>query len=149
MTSTVKGSNVASVVVLTGKLSNPGVERRLATFTPKEPGETPVQRPHPKPVRRRKVLEHEELEMLTTQYAAGRSVKQLAASYDIHHTTVSALLKDRGVRLRQTSLSPDQIELATKLRAEGWSNVRIAGHLGCGAETIRRRLGSVAPHRGG
>lgn len=131
-------------MVLSGRLSNPVIERQLASFTLAAPGEFLPRRLNPKPVRRRKILDDGELEMMTTRYAAGQSVKHLAASYDIHHTTVSALWKDQGVRLRQTSLSPEEIEAAHNLRALGWSYARIAERLGVAPETVRRRLRKAA-----
>lgn len=132
-------------VVLSGKLSNPETARQLTALAIADPGHPPVPRAHPKPMRRRKALTEEEVTRATAEYAAGRTVKQLAVEFDIHHTVISDSLRNAGVRLRQTGLLPTDIEAARRLRAQGWSYPLIAAHFGCGTETVRRRL--KAPHR--
>lgn len=132
-------------VVLSGKLSNPETARQLATLAVSGPGHPPIPRADPKPMRRRKALTEEEVRRATAEYATGRTVKQLASTFDVHHTVISDTLREAGVRLRQTRLSATEVEAARSLRAAGWTFARIADHHNCGIETVRRRLRSFEP----
>ena len=65
---------------------------------------------------------------------------ELAERYDIHRRTVSAILKWHGVPTRASGLSPEQIQHAVLLNAQGQSLAKIGKVLGVDAGTVPRRL---------
>ncbi|MFT3855106.1 MAG: hypothetical protein QM733_20580 [Ilumatobacteraceae bacterium] len=78
------------------------------------------------------------------RYQAGESVYTLAAAYDVHRGTVSAILKRHGVNRRYNLLSQEQLNQAAELYRSGRSLAQIGKTMGVSAKTIHsalRRLG--------
>jgi uncharacterized protein (DUF433 family) len=97
---------------------------------------------HP-PARRRQTqrrLTAEQVQQLVTDYEGGASMKELAARWSLHRTTVAAQLRQAGVRLRRQGLPADHMDEATRLYGDGWSLQRLLERYGCDAETVRQAL---------
>ena len=71
-------------------------------------------------------------------YRAGESVYALADEFGINRQTVSALLKERGVRLHRTS--PDEVDTMVELYESGMSLVQVGAEMGFGGATVYRQL---------
>ena len=54
-------------------------------------------------------LTAKQVEQQVTSYQAGASVKELAAEWQLHRTTVAAQLRRAGVQLRRQGVSADQL----------------------------------------
>jgi DNA-directed RNA polymerase specialized sigma24 family protein len=93
------------------------------------------------------------LESLVAGYEAGKTVKELAASFGIDRNTVSRRLRQAGVTVRPRGLTDDQAAEAVCLYEAGWSSGRLAEKFGVSADTVLKNLrqGGVAirPWRGG
>ena len=85
-------------------------------------------------------LRPEQIEALTTDYLAGRTVKALAAQFGVHHTAISRVLKERGITLRLQPMSEKDVDLAIQLYQAGWSLLRVGERLNRSPETIRSEL---------
>jgi hypothetical protein len=93
------------------------------------------ERPTPIPTKRRALraqrrLDAEEITELVAAYKAGRSIRDLATVFGIHRTTVGDHLSRQGVARRHNPLGPEELDLATRLYADGWSPAKIADHVG-------------------
>jgi DNA invertase Pin-like site-specific DNA recombinase len=73
-------------------------------------------------------------------YLSGSTVKNLAATYGIHRTTVLDHLKRQGVPRRRSKLNRVDIDKAVSLYAQGNSGEAIAAELRVAASTVRREL---------
>lgn len=73
-------------------------------------------------------------------YHAGSTIKELAAHFQIHRTTVSKVLERRGVQRRYRPLTPAQIERTVIAYRVGNSVKTIGDLLGVDASTIWRTL---------
>jgi lambda repressor-like predicted transcriptional regulator len=94
------------------------------------------------PVRQRQTqrrLTAEQTQQVTDEYEAGASMKELAARWDLHRTTVAAQLRQAGVQLRRQA-SDTLLDEAIRLYNDGWSCRRLAERYGCDAETVRQTL---------
>ena len=65
---------------------------------------------------------------------------ELAAQHDIHYTTVSKYLKQRGIAIRLKSLGMHEKSLAVELYRSGLSTARVAERIGCAPNTVRAEL---------
>jgi DNA-binding CsgD family transcriptional regulator len=65
---------------------------------------------------------------------------ELAERYGIHRRTVSAILKRYGVPTRVSGSSPEQIQHAVLMYAQGQSLAKIGKALGVDAGTVHGRL---------
>jgi len=65
---------------------------------------------------------------------------ELAQRYSIHRRTVSAILKRHGVPTRASGLTPEQIQRAVLMYAQGQSLTKIGKLLGADATTVHTRL---------
>jgi DNA-binding MarR family transcriptional regulator len=74
------------------------------------------------------------------RYQAGDLMTELAERYGIHRRTVSAILKRHGVPTRASGLSPEQIQRAVLMYAQGQSLGKIGKLLGVDATTVHARL---------
>jgi len=93
------------------------------------------------PKSRRKVhLTEAQMQDLVANYLCGATTMELAAQYDIHYTTVSKYLKQRGVAIRLKSLGEKDRALAIELYKSGLSTARVAERIGCAPNTIRSAL---------
>ncbi len=72
---------------------------------------------------------------LISRYLAGDTAHQLAETFRVHRTTVAKLLVDAGIR-RPRSLTPEQVQEAIRLYADGWSCEHIGQHFGRDHSTI-------------
>lgn len=70
-------------------------------------------------------------------------MKQLAAEFTLHRTTVAAHLKQAAVKLRRQGLTDTDVAVALALHQEGWSYKRLGEKFACDAETVRQRLKSA------
>ncbi|MGH9044210.1 MAG: helix-turn-helix domain-containing protein, partial [Acidimicrobiales bacterium] len=76
---------------------------------------------------------------LVAAYRRGVTVEELAASFRVSQTTVLGHVRRHGVLKRdRRALSPDDVDRAAKLYAEGLSADWIAEELKVGASTVRR-----------
>ena len=73
-------------------------------------------------------------------YQEGKTMNDVAREFGLHRTTVRAILDRAGVPARPREMSPAQMELATKLYAEGLSLQAVGERLGFNAQTIANRL---------
>lgn len=94
----------------------------------------------PPPTQRQRRLDAAEQEDLVARYQAGDLMTELAERYGIHRRTVSAILKRHGVPTRTSGLSPEQIQHAVLLYAQGQSLAKIGKALGVDAGTVQGHL---------
>jgi DNA-directed RNA polymerase specialized sigma24 family protein len=91
------------------------------------------------PVRSRKQVQRrltaDEQAELLNRYLAGERAHQLARAFQIDRRTVATLLKNTGLR-RSRSLTPEKIDEAVALYAQGWSCQRIGERFGRHYSTI-------------
>ncbi len=92
------------------------------------------------PARARRLSAPEQIAVLQA-YQAGSSMAALAMEYDARRSTISELLHRSGSPVRaERAISPDEIDEAVRLYAQGLSLVRVGERLGYTAETIRKQL---------
>lgn len=113
--------------------------------------ERPTARPRSKQAQRR--LAPDQVTELLAAYQGGSTVLELAASYGVHRTTVTGLLKRHGVPFRPPGLDPADLPEAIRLYEAGWSLARLGQHFGVtGHNTISdalRKAGvTIRPRRG-
>jgi len=95
------------------------------------------------PIRQRQTqrrLTAKQLQRLVAKYEAGASMKELAARWDLHRTTVAAQLRQAGIELRRQGIPPAGLDEAVRLYVDGWSCQRLAERYSCDAETVRQAL---------
>jgi hypothetical protein len=85
-------------------------------------------------------LNNAEVGKLIREYEEGALVKELAGRFGIHRLTVTALLRQHGVKLRRVGLAPDDIPAAGRLYAQGWSLARLGAEYGVDSTTVWRAL---------
>jgi DNA invertase Pin-like site-specific DNA recombinase len=85
-------------------------------------------------------LSDERVGQVIAAYKLGKTVYELAAEYNCHRVTISAVLKWQGVALRRTSPTPEQIEEMVCLYEDGYSLARVGDRLGVSATTVFSRL---------
>jgi DNA invertase Pin-like site-specific DNA recombinase len=85
-------------------------------------------------------LSPEQVAELSRQYEAGATTLQLAESFGIHRTTVSAHLHRLGVKLRVHSMTTAEVDRAVALYEQGWSAARIGNELRYNDGTVRTAL---------
>jgi DNA invertase Pin-like site-specific DNA recombinase len=129
-----------------GHLSNPSapllhlLKRSLALPAQDVPGLPLVRGCTPPTTQRQRRLDAAEQEDLVARYQAGDLMTELAERYSIHRRTVSAILKRHGVPTRASGLSPEQIQQAVLMYAQGQSVAKIGKLLGADATTVHTRL---------
>ena len=92
------------------------------------------------PEQRQTRLDPQQINNLVIAYQSGNTIKQLAAQFQIHHTTASKILERREIPKRYRPLAPEQIETAIKAYRAGSSSKMIGDLLGVNASTIWRTL---------
>lgn len=85
-------------------------------------------------------LSDEKVSQIVTAYKAGKTVYELAAEYDCHRATISAVLKRQGVALRRTSPTAEQIDEMVHLYETGYSLAKVGERLGFNATTVLSQL---------
>jgi transposase-like protein len=91
-------------------------------------------------VRRKVHLSEAQKQDLVASYLLGTTTVELAVRYEIHYTTVSKYLKQRGVAIRLKSLREIEKVLAVDLYRSGLSVAKVADRIGCAPNTIRSEL---------
>jgi len=79
-------------------------------------------------------------------YETGQSMVQLAHDFGIHRTTVAQHLVERGVSLRKTAMTEQQIDEAVHLYKSGLSFAKIGTRLGFNASTITTQVRRRGAH---
>jgi transposase len=126
------------LVELLGRYSNRTDWVKLTQKLTEQPPCAPKAPRKPRQVVRK--LQPQEIESLAADYQAGAEVRELATRYQVHRTTVTALLLRTGVTLRQRGLTDDQISEAATFYREGWAVARIGDHFGVDGTTVWRSL---------
>lgn len=73
-------------------------------------------------LRQRQVrLSDEQKAELAAEYAAGGSIRRLAASWGVSREAVRSALRQQHVPVRQVTLTPRQLADAAELKTQGWS----------------------------
>jgi hypothetical protein len=139
------GSSRATLVELSGLFANPRptsfMQVVASVVKALEKGEARKRPDHAPPRGHRKIhLTADQMQDLVARYLCGSTTVELAAQYDIHYTTVSKYLKDRGVATRLKSLPKHDVTLAIDLYRAGHSTARVAERIGCAPNTIRASL---------
>ena len=93
-----------------------------------------------RPAPRAKRLTSEETADLCRQYLDGRQAFELAKSFGVHPTTVTAILKREGIEIRQRGLTLAQVDEAGKLYRDGQSLARIGQHFRVDQGTVWHQL---------
>jgi DNA-directed RNA polymerase specialized sigma24 family protein len=75
-----------------------------------------------------------------TQYLAGKTVRDLAAQFGIHRSTVGKYLHAQGVDTTPPALHPDDVPKALELYRAGWTFKQIADKFGVSQTAVRDRL---------
>ncbi|MBB4930382.1 lambda repressor-like predicted transcriptional regulator [Lipingzhangella halophila] len=104
----------------------------LESFLPtKEPQQVPraIQRPTDK-----------HISDIVAEYREGATIRQLAIKHRIGRETVSKILKQSGVTMRRTGLTPEQVEEAVRLYTKGWSLAKIGNRFSVDGKTVWSRL---------
>jgi DNA-directed RNA polymerase specialized sigma24 family protein len=99
--------------------------------------------PSPEHTRRPKIqaqrrLKQAQVTALVEGYRLGQSMKELASTFGIHRTTVTAHLHERGVAVR--GLGQVDTADAARLYQQGWSSRRLGEKFGISANTVLRSL---------
>lgn len=94
---------------------------------------------HTLPTSRHRHLPSSEAAELVARYRGGERIKDLAARYKIHRSTVMAHLRRGGV-LKHRGWTDETTAEAKKLRAAGLTIVEIAAKLDRPPSTVHRRL---------
>jgi hypothetical protein len=123
-----------------GRYLNPSDQgerlRQVLEMVPSGP-QTAIPRT-PKQVHRR--LQPLQVDEVVSQYLAGATLKELGKQYQVHQTTISELLEQRGVQRRYRSLSVDRVAEAVKLYESGLSLVRVGNLLQVNSGTVWQAL---------
>lgn len=71
-------------------------------------------------------LSPQQVERLVAEYQAGADMKELAARWELHRTTVATHMRRAGVALRRQGVPGDRLDEAVRLYGDGWSLQRLA-----------------------
>jgi lambda repressor-like predicted transcriptional regulator len=83
---------------------------------------------------------------LVGQYAAGMSVRALAAEYQMAEQTVTRRLREAGIQIRREALSRMPLEEMRRLYEAGLSAKDLARESGLALQTVQRRLRGIGVH---
>lgn len=100
----------------------------------------PTPAPATKPYKLSQRLPADAVRAILNEYAAGSTTREVAAAFDLAHSSVSRILAQNGMRGRRRGLSPDETTRAVLLYQAGETMQTIAEHLGFGASTIASAL---------
>lgn len=93
-----------------------------------------------------------EQEQLVAGYQAGVVVKELAGQFNVHPSTVMAMIRRRELRRRRPVLRAEQVARAVKLYLNGLSLATIGNEFFCQETTVRLALVKagvkIRPRRG-
>jgi len=88
----------------------------------------------PKHVHRR--LRPDQVDLVIESYLAGSTLREIGQRFSVHRTTVSELLKARGIKRRYGSLTPEQVDQAVKLYRSGLALAAVAEVLHVQTSTV-------------
>ena len=134
---------------LTGHFANPMVNTPTWTFlqmrmhfrsSPKTSTLDTRQKPRPEKLWHKPHLSPEQTKELVDKYLSGLTARELAESYGVHRSTVSAILNRNGVKLRRHSMEPKDIDLAVRLYESGLPLTRVAEQVSYDPSTIWREF---------
>lgn len=77
---------------------------------------------------------------IVTAYEAGKTVYELATSYNCHRVTISAVLKRKGVAIRLTSPTSEQIHEMVHFYQSGLSLAKVGERFGFNPSTVLTHL---------
>lgn len=101
----------------------------------------PVRTAPPRVVRQRQHrLTAAEQVTVARQYQAGAEMRELAAVFGVHRTSISHCLRELGIPLRGQGLRTEDVPEAARLYEAGWSLAQLGEKYGCAHTTIRLRL---------
>lgn len=83
------------------------------------------------------------LDVAQRQYEAGATLREFANELAIGRERLALLLRDRSVRMRRTTPSPDEVREIARRYAGGESLERVGKHLGFPPSTVRNHLRSA------
>lgn len=125
---------ITVLVPLAGLFSNHRVLEKLATRPRAEPVEEPQ-----RTARRRQPLSPEQIDELVDAFTSGSTVKELAARFEIHRTTVMDYLRRRRVP-RRGEWSDQMVATAAQRYAGGETLDQVAAGLSVDPRTVGRQL---------
>jgi DNA-directed RNA polymerase specialized sigma24 family protein len=85
-------------------------------------------------------LPNDRVQQLVADYAAGATMKEVAARYGLHRTTVAGHLRRAGVELRRQGVPDEKLTEMVCLYGEGWSLQQLGERYDCSADTVRLAL---------
>lgn len=142
------------LVALTGRPWNSDKIRRILRRTPERESGTTAAGGGRKPAERPTKLRQGQWAELTERFQAGETITALAATFDVHRSTIHTHLDQLGIPRSPTlrKLSDDQVAEAVQLYCAGSSTATIGGHFGVDASTVATALKRVGerlrPRRG-
>ena len=94
----------------------------------------------PATARRRTQVSAEALNIATSRYSTGETLRTIASDMGLSRQRLASLLKEAGVSLRRASPSEDCVSQMIRLYASGESLQRVGSRLGFSPGTVRNRL---------
>ncbi|MCU0974614.1 MAG: hypothetical protein MUF80_11790 [Burkholderiales bacterium] len=103
----------------------------------------------PGPITRKGAIPPDMARRLPRLAASGLSARQIAAEVGLHHKTVTRWLAVLGssARQRHSPISPQELQEAARMRAEGMTWSAIGAALGRNASGVRQAVGRAWPAR--
>jgi transposase len=77
---------------------------------------------------------------LVQRYVGGSAIKDLAAEFAVHRTTITTVLRREQVEMRQAGLNATQLDEVQTLYRDGWSLARLGEKFGVDGTTVWRYL---------
>jgi len=134
-----------------GRYSNPDNVSRLKRILAGQGSDRPSHRPVPSLRQRQTRLTAQQVSELIARHERGARIDELAATFDVHRTTVMTHL-DRADAERRSGVIQRHLEEARRLYEAGSSLARVADHFGVDGETVRQAFKnagiSLRPRRG-
>jgi DNA-binding CsgD family transcriptional regulator len=143
-------------VDLSVQLSNPrDALRRVAEqdiFTLQVPGTDGIRGPKRVSQPQRRLKPHQ-IEALVAAYRGGMTMRELAAAFGVHRSTVSAHLHQRGIAIRGRGLDDGHLPEAVHLYEAGWSSLKLGERFSVTPNTVLAALRKagvrIRPAQGG
>lgn len=117
-------------------LSHLQKQAQTLTDSPAPPDPPPTAQPYKLSQR----LAADTVQVILDEYTSGSTTREVAAAFDLAHSSVSRILAQHGMQGRRRGLSRDEVTLAVQLYQAGQTMQTIAEHLGYGATTIATAL---------
>ncbi len=94
----------------------------------------------PEEARRYRGSRKKKICQVVADYKAGKTVYELAVEHSCHRTTISAVLKRRGVVLRGATPTAEQVTEMIRLYESGLSLAKVGQRFGVHASTVLAHL---------